>query len=53
MQSIMLYKAVPVLTDFEFSTLLVNKGYDTDEIQDFLTQQGTEACIPPKSNRVV
>jgi len=42
-----------VLTDFEFGTLLPDKGYDTDNILDFRTQSGSEACIPLKSNRMV
>jgi transposase len=45
--------AIPVLTDSEFDTLLGDKGYDTDEILDFLEQRGATACIPPKSNRKV
>jgi transposase len=43
--------AIPTLTDIEFGTLLGDKGYDTDEILDFLKQRGATACIPPKSNR--
>lgn len=43
--------AIPSLTDLEFGTLLGDKGYDTNEIRDFLTQRGAEACIPSKSNR--
>lgn len=39
------------MTDSEFETLLADKGYDTDEILDFLEQRGATACIPPKSNR--
>ena len=44
--------AIPVLTDFEFAALLADKGYDTDEILEFLRLRGAEAVIPPKSNRV-
>jgi putative transposase len=45
--------AIPVLTDLEFEKLLADKGYDSDEILEFLTLRGAEACIPPKSNRTV
>lgn len=45
--------AVPLLTDLEFLTLLADKGYDTDEIIEFLTLRGACICIPPKSNRTV
>lgn len=41
------------MTDSEFDTLLADKGYDTDEILDFLEQRGAAACIPPKSNRKI
>jgi transposase len=45
--------AIPTLTESEFGTLLGDKGYDTDEVLDFLEQRGATACIPPKSNRKV
>jgi transposase len=45
--------AIPLLTDLEFLTLLADKGYDTDEIIEFLTLRGACVCIPPKSNRTV
>lgn len=45
--------AIPVLTDSEFDNLLADKGYDTDEILDFLEQRGVTPCIPPKTNRTV
>ncbi len=34
------------------STVLADKGYDTDEIRDFIEQHGGIVNIPPKSNRV-
>jgi transposase len=43
--------AIPALTDLEFESLLGDKGYDTDELLDFLVNRGAGACIPPKSNR--
>lgn len=45
--------AIPTLTDLEFGTLLGDKGYDTNEIVDFLEQRGSKTCIPPKINRKV
>lgn len=44
--------AVPLVTDFQCSALLADKGYDTNDILDFLKQRGTVACIPPKRNRI-
>jgi len=43
--------AIPALTDTEFGMLLADKGYDTDELLDFVKQRAAETCIPPKSNR--
>jgi transposase len=43
--------AIPALTDTEFGSLLADRGYDTNEILDFVEQRGATACIPPKSNR--
>jgi transposase len=45
--------AIPLLTDLEFLTLLGDKGYDTDEIIEFLTLRGACPFIPHKSNRIV
>lgn len=42
-----------MLTDLEFVTLLGDKGYDSNEIVEFLTLRGAEVCIPPKANRTV
>jgi hypothetical protein len=35
----------------EFVTLLADKGYDSNEIGEFLELRGANACIPPKANR--
>lgn len=32
--------------------LIGDKAYDANDLRDFLTAQGTEAVIPPKSNRL-
>lgn len=45
--------AIPLLTDLEFSSLLGDKGYDANELIEFLELRGANACIPPKSNRKV
>lgn len=31
--------------------MLADKGYDANDILDFLKQRGARACIPPKANR--
>jgi len=33
--------------------LLADRGYDTDEIINFCKENGIEAVIPPKKNRIV
>jgi len=33
--------------------LLADRGYDTDEIISYCKEQGIEAVIPPKRNRIV
>jgi transposase len=45
--------AIPLLTDLEFKALLADKGYDTDQIREFLELRGANACIPPKANRKI
>jgi len=32
--------------------LIADKAYDANDVRDFLAAQGTEAVIPPKSNRL-
>jgi transposase len=44
--------AIPLITDTEFSTLLADKGYDSNELLTFVKDRGAESCIPPKSNRL-
>ena len=33
--------------------LLADRGYDTDEIINFCKENGIEAVIPPKKNRII
>lgn len=33
--------------------ILADRGYDSDEIRDFIKQRGAEVVIPPKKNRKV
>ena len=37
----------------ENSNVLADKGYDTDEIIDYIYDNGAEPTIPAKSNRIV
>ena len=32
---------------------MADKGYDSDEILEFLAIRGAQACIPPKFNRII
>ena len=43
--------AIPLMTNVKANALLADKGYDTNELRDWLTAQGIQAVIPPKSNR--
>jgi transposase len=42
----LLYPQMP-----EADTLIVDKGYDSDEFRDALEAKGIAPCIPPKRNR--
>jgi transposase len=42
----LLYPQLP-----EATTLIADKGYDSDEFRDALDAKGIAACIPPKINR--
>ena len=46
-------QAIPLLAGFDFKAVLADRGYDSDEILDFIAQREAEAVIPPKKNRVV
>lgn len=45
------YDALMELHDVDPDRLLGDKGYDSDEIRDDLTDRGIEPVIPPRSNR--
>jgi transposase len=44
-------KAIPLLTGIKAEGVIADKAYDSDQILDFIRQQGAVAVIPPKSNR--
>ena len=44
----LLYPQLP-----EATTLIADKGYDSDEFRDALEAKGISHCIPPKSNRII
>jgi len=44
-------QAIPLLKDIKASAVLADKGYDTNELREWLTGQGIKVVIPPKSNR--
>lgn len=46
-------QAIALLTGFEFDAVLANRGYDTDNVLDFIAQNDAEAVIPAKKNRLV
>jgi transposase len=39
------------LNDIKTSAVLADKGYDTNQLREWLTGQGIKVVIPPKSNR--
>lgn len=45
-------QAIALLQDFDFEAVLADRGYDTDKILDFIAQNGAEAIIPAKKNRL-
>jgi transposase len=46
-----LTQAVALITDFEFTRLLADRGYDADDFLQLLAQKAIEAVIPPRKNR--
>jgi transposase len=44
-------QAIPLLENIKTSAVLADKGYDTNELREWLTGQGIKTVIPPKSNR--
>lgn len=45
--------AIPLLEGFDFSYVLADRAYDTNDILDFIAQNDAEAIIPAKKNRVI
>jgi transposase len=46
-------QALPLLADRKPEILIADKGYDSETILRHLSQNGTEAVIPPRSNRIL
>jgi transposase len=46
-------QAIPLLTGIQAQGVIGDKGYDSDQILNFIQQQGAVGVIPPKSNRKV
>jgi transposase len=46
-------QAIALLKGFDFSGVLADRGYDADAILDFIAQNGAQAIIPAKKNRIV
>jgi transposase len=46
-------QAISLLEGFDFTGVLADRGYDTDAILDFITQNEAEAVIPAKRNRLI
>ena len=46
-------QALPLLRDEKPEYVLADRGYDSDEIIDFIKEMRATPVIPPKSNRIV
>lgn len=46
-------QAIPLLEGFDFSGVMADRGYDANNILDFIAQNDAEAVIPAKKNRIV
>ena len=46
-------QAIPLLTGIKAGHVIADKGYDSNEILNFIQRQGATAVIPPRSNRRV
>ena len=44
-------QALPLIDGFQGQAVLVDKGYDSDEIVERITASGAQVVIPPRSNR--
>ena len=46
-------QALPLLKDEQADYVIADRGYDSDDIVDHITQMNAIPVIPPKSNRIV
>ena len=46
-------QAIPLLSGIKATHVIADRGYDSNEILNFVQGQGTTAVIPPRSNRRV
>lgn len=46
-------QAISLLEGFDFAGVMADRGYDADNILDFIAQNEAEALIPAKKNRLV
>lgn len=46
-------QAIPLLKNEHPDYVIADRGYDSDEIVDYITQINAIAVIPPKSNRII
>jgi transposase len=45
-------QAIPLLEGFDFAGVMADRGYDADDILEFIAQNEAEAVIPAKKNRI-
>ena len=45
-------QAIEIITGINADALLADKGYDSDELRDFVQSQGGTPHIPPRKNRL-
>ena len=46
-------QAIPLLIGIKATHVLGDKGYDSNQILEFIQQRGAVAVIPPRSNRTI
>lgn len=46
-------QAIALLEGFDFAGVMADRGYDADDILDFIARNDAEAVIPAKKNRIV
>jgi hypothetical protein len=46
-------QAILLLEGFEFSGVMADRGYDANDILDFIAQNNAEAAIPAEKNRII